>query len=160
MHLWKTCCCIGLFWLLVSNCAFASVHTYADSTGVLYRSLSRLQDESNRAWQAVFYKKNQPGQSDFIHLRLVGFPGAIALDHEQPLEIEADRSLLSAKDVTAKDFPTAHVAEYDFKPVLQQLDTNTKLALILHLKSGSARLEIPPATALEWWRVASWQPDH
>lgn len=150
---------MGLLWLLVANCALASVHTYSDATGVLYRSLSRVQDDADRAWQAVFYKKIQPGQSDFIHLRLIGFPGVIALDHNQPLEIEANRSLLSAKDVTAKDFPTSHVAEYDFKPILHQLDTDTKLALIVHLKSGRVRLEISQVTALEWWRVASWQPD-
>jgi hypothetical protein len=159
IRLWKTCLLIGLFWLIVSSCALASVHTYSDATGVLYRSLSRLQDESDRAWQAVFYKKFQPGQSDLIHLRLIGFPGVVTLDHDQFLEIEADRSLLSAKDVTSKDFPMSHVAEYDFKPVLNQLDTDTKLTLILHLKSGEARLKIPQETALEWWRVASWQHD-
>lgn len=159
IRLWKTCLFIGLFWLIVSNCALASVHTYSDSTGVLYRSLSHLQDESNRAWQAVFYKKFQPGQSDLIHLRLIGFPGAVTLEHEQPLEIEADRALLSAEDVTAQNFPMSHVAEYDFKPVLNQLDTDTKLTLILQLRSGTARLKIPQETALDWWRVASWQPD-
>ncbi len=148
-----------LTWLFGSQIAIASVHTYLEPNGVLYRSLSRLQDDSDRAWQAVFYKRFQLGQSDSIHLRLVGFPGIVTLDHNQTLEIEADRSLLSAKDVTSTDFPTSHVGEYDFKPVLNQLDIGTKLTLIVHLNSGEIRLKIPQETALEWWRVASWQPD-
>lgn len=158
-RLWKTCVLFVLTWLLGASFAIASVHPYVEPNGVLYRSLSRLQDGSDRAWQAVFYKQFQLGKSEAIHLRLVGFPGVVTLDHAQPLEIEANRSLFSAKDVTSPDFPTAHVGEYDFKPVLNHLDTDTKLTLILHLKSGEVRLKIPPETALEWWRVASWQPD-
>ena len=159
VRLWKTCVLILLTWLFGSHLAIASVHTYTDPNGVLYRSLSGLQDDSDRAWQAVFYKQFQLGQADSIHLRLVGFPDVVTIDHDQSLEIEANRLLLSARDVTSKDFPIAHVGEYDFKPVLNQLDTDTRLALILHLKSGKVRLKIPPETALEWWRVASWQPD-
>lgn len=158
-RLWKTCFLVGLIWLFVANSAFASVHTYSDQNSVLYRSLSRLQDESNRAWQVVFYKRFPLGQPDSIHIRLVGFPGAVVLNHEQPLEIEANQSLLSVEDVTSKEFPIAHVGEYDFKPVLNQLDTDTKLTLILHLQSELVRLKIPQETALEWWRVASWHPN-
>jgi hypothetical protein len=158
-RLWKTCVLVVLTWLFGSHLAIASVQTYSDPNGVLYRSLSSLQDDSDRAWQAVFYKQFQPGKSDSIHLRLVGFPNVVQLDHAQSLEIEANRSLLSAQDVTSQDFPIEYVGEYDFKPVLNQLDTDTKLTLILHLKSGEIRLKVPKATALEWWRVASWQPD-
>jgi hypothetical protein len=158
-RLWKTCVLVGLIWLFVSTSALASVHTYADQNSVLYRSLSRLQDDSNRAWQVVFYKRFPLGKPDSIHLRLVGFPGAVTIDHARSLELEANRSLLSVEDVTSKDFPIAHVGEYDFKPVLNQLDTDTKLILILPLKSGEARLKVPKDTALEWWRVASWQPE-
>ncbi len=159
MGLWKSCVLATLIWAIGANIAIASVHTYSDSTSVLYRSLSKLQDDSDRAWQAVFYKRFPLGQSDSIHLRLVGFPGLVTLDHNQPLEIEANRSLFPAEDVTPKDFSIAHVGEYDFKPLLNRLDTDTKLTLILHLDSGETRLEIPKETTLEWWRVASWQPD-
>jgi len=157
-QLWKSCILALLTWVILTNCALASVHIYSDATSVLYRSLSKLQDNSDRAWQVVFYKRFPLGQSDSIHLRLIGFPGLVTLDHDQPLEIEANRSLFRAEDVTSKDFPIAHVGEYDFKPVLTQLDTDTKLTLILHLTSGEVRLKVPSETALEWWRVASWQP--
>lgn len=158
-RLWKSCVSAVLIWAIGINTVLASVHTYSDANSVLYRSLSKLQDDSDRAWQVVFYKRFSLGQPDTIHLRLVGFPGLVTLDHDQPLEVEANRSLLSAEDVTSQTFPIAHVGEYDFKPVLMQLDTDTKLTLILHLNSGDARLKIPKETALEWWRVASWQPD-
>jgi len=156
--LWKSCVLAILIWWIGANLALAAVHTYSDANSVLYRSLSKLQDNSDRAWQVVFYKRYPLGQPDSIHLRLIGFPGLVTLDHDQPLEIEANRSLFHAEDVTSKDFPIAHVGEYDFKPVLTQLDTDTKLTLILHLTSGEARLKVPSETALEWWRVASWQP--
>ncbi len=148
-----------LIWVISTHSVLASVHTYSDANSILYRSLSKLQDERDRAWQVVFYKRFPIGQPDAIHLRLVGFPGLVTLNHDQTLEVEANRSLLSAKDVTSQDFPIAHVGEYDFKPVLNQLDTDTKLTLILHLSTGDTRLKIPEETALEWWRVASWQPD-
>ncbi|MGG6268331.1 DUF3122 domain-containing protein [Leptolyngbya sp. AN03gr2] len=157
-QLWKSCVLAVLIWAIGTNIALASVHTYSDSNSVLFRSLSKLQDDRDRAWQVVFYKRFPLGQSDTIHVRLVGFPGLVKLDHDRPLEIEANRSLLSAKDVTPSDFSIAYVGEYDFKPVLNQLDTDTKLTLILPLDSGEARLKIPQETALEWWRVASWQP--
>ncbi|MBD1844245.1 DUF3122 domain-containing protein [Cyanobacteria bacterium FACHB-63] len=158
-RLWKSCVLAILIWTIGTNFAMASVHTYSDANGALFRSLSKLQDDSDRAWQVVFYKKFPFGQPDLIHLRVVGFPGLVTLNHEQPLEIEANRSLFRAEDVTSKEFPIAQVGEYDFKPVLTQLDTDTKLTLILPLTSGIARLKIPPETALEWWRIASWQPD-
>jgi hypothetical protein len=159
LRLWKTYFLVGLIWLFVSNSALASVHIYSDQNSVLCRSLSRLQDDSNRAWQVVFYQRFPLGQPNSIHLRLVGFPDAVTIDHARSLEVEANRSLLSIEDVTSPDFPTAHVGEYDFKPILTQLDTDTKLTLILHLKSGEVRLRIPQETAMEWWRVASWRPD-
>lgn len=158
-RLWKSCVLAVLIWAIGIHTVLASVHTYSDANSILYRSLSKLQDDSDRAWQVVFYKRFPLGQSDTIHVRLIGFPGLVTINHEQPLEVEANRSLFSAEDVTAPDFPIAHVGEYDFKPVLNQLDTDTKLTLILHLNSGDARLKIPKETALEWWRVASWQPD-
>lgn len=158
-QLWKSCVLASLIWAIGTNIALASVHTYTDSNSILYRSLSKLQDDRDRAWQVVFYKRFPLGQSDTIHLRLVGFPGLVKLHHDRPLEIEANRSLLSAKDVTPPDFSIAHVGEYDVKPVLNQLDTDTKLTLILHLESEDTRLRIPKETALEWWRVASWQPN-
>ncbi|MBE9012262.1 DUF3122 domain-containing protein [Pseudanabaenaceae cyanobacterium LEGE 13415] len=157
-RLWKSCVLAVLIWAIGANTVLASVHTYSDANSILYRSLSKLQDDRDRAWQVVFYKRFPLGQSDTIHLRLVGFPGLVKLDHDQPLEIEANRSLLSAKDVTPNNFSIAHVGEYDFKPVLTQLDTDTKLTLRVHLDGGEARLKIPQETALEWWRVASWQP--
>lgn len=159
MKLWKSCVFALLIWAIGTHIALASVHTYSDANSILYRSLSNLQDDRDRAWQVVFYKRFPIGQSDTIHLRLIGFPGLVTLDHDQPLEVEANRSLLNAEDVTFKEFPIAHVGEYDFKPVLNQLDTDTKLTLIVHLETGAARLKIPQETALEWWRVASWQPD-
>ena len=124
----------------------------------MYRSLAHLQDESNRAWQAVFYKRFHLGQPETLHLRLIGFPGVIQLQHENPIELESGNKILAASDVTPTEFPLAHVGEYDIQPVLAQLDVEKSLKVSLPIEGGKATIAIPNETLLEWWRVASWQP--
>lgn len=162
-RLWKTIILtvilgVMLWLILLIPPAFASVHTYPEPDGVLYRSLSHLQDDADRAWQAVFYKRFHLGQPETLHLRLIGFPGAVKLQHSKPLEIESGTQIWLAEDVTPSQFPTAHVGEYDIKPLLVKLEAEKPLKVILSIDTGKATLTIPSETLLEWWRVASWQP--
>jgi hypothetical protein len=158
-RLWKTLVLGAVAWLiLLTTPAMASVHTYPEPNGMMYRSLSHLQDESHRAWQAVFYKRAQLGQPETLHLRLIGFPGVVTLEHSKPLEIESGNKIVAAVDVTPSEFPVAHVGEYDIKPILAQLDVDKPLKVILPIETERVAIAIPSEVALEWWRVASWQP--
>lgn len=123
----------------------------------MYRSLSTLQDLDYRAWQTVVYKRFVLGQPETLRLRLVGFPGAIALQHPKALEIDTNNNRLLAPDVT--DLAIAHVGEYDLKPTIANLDTDSSLTLVLPIQNGELiTIDVPAKTLQEWWRVASWQP--
>lgn len=159
-RLWKIWLLSGVISLfLVASPVLASVHTYPEPDGVMYRSLSTFQDNSQRAWQSVFYKRFHLGQPETLHLRLIGFPGAIDLIHPAPLEIATNDKVLTVSDITPSEFPTHHVGEYDFKAIVTQLDTDTPLKLVVQTKTGTATLKVPSEVLLEWWRVASWQPN-
>ena len=68
--------------------ALASIHTYPESsTQIMYRSQRSLRDISDRAWQAVLYKRIKSGKLETLRLRLVGFPGMIKLDNSQKLQV-------------------------------------------------------------------------
>ncbi len=142
---------------MISKPVLASVHTYPEPNGVLYRSLSTLQDSRDRAWQGVLFKRFKNGRLEEIHLRLVGFPELVVLEHPRSLEIETRiGQLLIAEDVTPSNLPNHNVGEYDLQPVLAQLDTNTSFQLIVPLRSGREMLKLSKETIQEWWRVATW----
>jgi Protein of unknown function (DUF3122) len=146
-----------LIFLMIAEPVWASVHLYPEPNGVLYRSLSTLQDSRDRAWQAVLFKRFQNERLVEIHLRLVGFPGVIELEHPRSLLIETRAGqLLTAEDVTPFNLPNQNVGEYDLQPVLAQLDTDLSFQLVLPLNSGRETLKLSKETLQEWWRVATW----
>jgi Protein of unknown function (DUF3122) len=151
---------LSLIFLIISKPVLASVHTYPVPNGVLYRSLSKLQDSRDRAWQAVLFKRFENGRLAEIHLRLVGFPGVIELEHPRSLEIETRTGqLLTAEDVTPSNIPNQNVGEYDLQPALTRLDADTSFQLIVSLRSGRETFKLPKEIIQEWWRVATWTED-
>ncbi|PSB34430.1 DUF3122 domain-containing protein [Stenomitos frigidus] len=133
----------------------ASVHTYPEGGDrVMYRSLQTLRDRTDQAWQVVFYKRVQGGQTESIHLRLVGFPGGAALEHPHPLKITTgtERVWLAAETDTVTDVP--NVAEYDLLEVMRQLTATTPLRLTLPLQKTAIDLPVPPFVVEEWRQVA------
>lgn len=146
-----------LFFLLLSTPALASLHTYPEPNGVMYRSLSNLRDSHDRAWQAVLYKRLKDGKLEALHLRLIGFPGVIEVAHPRSLQVETRTGqLLTAEDVTPVNLPSPNVGEYDLQAILARLDTDTTFRLTIPLQRGQETLKIPKETMQEWWRVATW----
>lgn len=145
----------------VSPEAFASLHTYPEGQDrVMYRSLQTLRDRGNRAWQVVLFKRLQSGQLESLHLRLVGFPGVIELEHPQPLQMTTGtEQVWQAPDTLRGGEFAPNVGEYDVLAVLTQLDSNTPLRLALPVKQqaiasqfpkGVIELLIPPFVVQEW----------
>lgn len=133
--------------------AIASIHTYPEPpTQVMYRSQQSLRDASNRAWQAVLFKRLKSGQVDCMHLRLVGFPGLAELAHPRQLRITTGTGEVgAAADVWVESSLPSNVGEYDIKEMIYQLDSNTPLWLNLPLKNGrSVELLVPPFVVQEW----------
>jgi hypothetical protein len=144
----------------ISQPAIATVTQIEEYPGqMLYQSRQNLQDQIGKSWQAIAFKRIHPEGSASISLRLVGFPGAVELDHTQPLTLSTSMGqTLTAKDISSEisqDTPTqANVAEYDIKSVLPQLQSEIPLHLTLPVVSGSAvELQIPSTAIQEWQTI-------
>jgi Protein of unknown function (DUF3122) len=141
--------------------AFATTAQIEESPGqMLYQSRQNLRDQTGKSWQVIAFKRIHPEGSAIISLRLVGFPGAMELDHTQPLTLTTSLGqTLIAKDVSSEisqDTPAlANVGEYDIQPVLPQLRSEIPLELTLPMVTGSAiKLQIP-STAIQEWQTIS-----
>lgn len=141
--------------------AFAAVGQIEESPGqMLYQSRQNLRDQTGRSWQAIAFKRIHPDGSAIISLRLVGFPGAMELDHTQPLTLTTSLGeTLTAKDVSSEisqETPAlANVGEYDIQPVIPQLRAEIPLELTLPMVTGSGiKLQIP-FTAIQEWQTIS-----
>ena len=152
---------VACFCLVLAVCsplsASAAITQIEESPGqMLYQSRQNLWDQTGKSWQVVAFKRIHPDGSAILSLRLVGFPGAVELDHTQPLTLTTSMGqTLTAKDVSSEisqDTPAlANVGEYDIQPVLPQLQAEIPLQLTLPMITGSAiELQIPSTTLQEW----------
>lgn len=149
------CLCWGLVCARISP-AIAAVHTYPESaTQVMYRSQQSLRDAQDRAWQAVLFKRLQHGQVQTLHLRLVGFPGAIEVAHPQPLKITTGTGEVFTAPDRSDQLPLpTNVGEYDFLAVITQLEQAPPLRLSLSLiNDQTVDLLVPPFAVREWLQV-------
>ncbi|MEA5564575.1 DUF3122 domain-containing protein [Anabaena sp. UHCC 0399] len=131
---------------------------------ILYRSQTKLADESGKVWQVVLFKQVYPGQAQTLNLRLVGFPGSAELIHPQPLKIStATGKVLSAADVFLDEAPAPTIGQYDFQDILPQLPQEP-LTLSIPLPGDGLRptvghrsinINVPERVVQEWHRVMS-----
>jgi Protein of unknown function (DUF3122) len=141
--------------------AVAAVTQIEEAPGqMLYQSRQNLRDRTVKSWQVVAFKRVRPDGSAMVSLRLVGFPGAVELDHNQPLTLTTSMGqTLTAKDVTDEisqgTNALANVGEYDIQPVLPQLHSEISLELTLPMLTGSTvELQIPSIAIQEWQTIA------
>ncbi|WP_017296691.1 DUF3122 domain-containing protein [Nodosilinea nodulosa] len=143
--------------------AAAAVRQLEEAPGQrVYQSRQTLKDQHGNAWQAVAFKRIFPDGESSFELRLVGFPGAVAIARSQPLTLTSSLGkTLSAADVSGQIFtdstrPEAHVGQYDLQPLLPQLQTGIPLKAALPTVGGEAvTLSISPALIEEWQTVYS-----
>jgi hypothetical protein len=105
----------------------------------------------------IAFKRNRPDQTATLYLRLVGFPGTVALDHSQPLILtDLLGKTLTATDVSQEMFADKtqmepNFGEYDLQPILMQLDPAIPLQITLPtLTSSEIILTISPEVIGEW----------
>lgn len=143
--------------------AQAETHLYQEKPGqVTLRSQQSLQDQAQRSWQTILFKRYIDNQLEGIFLRLVGFPGQVEVVPEQPLQFSiADQfrwQSQPAMDGTTLMLPD-NVGQYDVQPLLENLDNDTRLVLEIPLVSGvPANLVAPPAVIHEWREVTQFSP--
>jgi hypothetical protein len=123
---------------------------------ILYRSQTKLADESGKVWQVVLFKQVYPGQAQTLNLRLVGFPGSAELIHPQPLKIStATGKVLSAADVFLDEAPAPTIGQYDFQDILPQLPQEPLTLSIPLPGDRSININVPQRIVQEWHRVMS-----
>ncbi len=132
------------------------VHTYPESsTQVMYRSQQSLRDAQDQAWQAVLFKRTKQDVVDSLHLRLVGFPGRVELNHPKALRMTTgDGEVFIAPDVSDEAPELVNVGEYDFLEVMSRLEQDPPLRLSLPLRGGRVvDLLVPPFVVREWHQL-------
>ncbi|WP_310429748.1 DUF3122 domain-containing protein [Chamaesiphon sp. VAR_48_metabat_135_sub] len=142
--------------------AFAAVTQIEEAPGqMLYQSRQNLRDRTGKSWQVVAFKRVRPDGSAMVSLRLVGFLGAVELDHDRSLTLTTSMGqTLTAKDVTNEisqgATTLANVGEYDIQSILPQLHSEIPLELTLPMLTGGAtELQIPSIAIQEWQTVAA-----
>lgn len=104
---------------------------------ILDKSLRTIKDARGYSWQAIAFKNTQHGNSDGLFLRLVGFPGSIAIDRTRPMIVATSSGqTMMLKDVSSLIFkngllPQPNVAQYQLEDVMNQLQSATPLRLTI-----------------------------
>jgi len=139
---------------LTSQTVIAAVNqSEAASKEILYRSLTKLDDQLGHVWQVVLFKQVYPGQAQTVNLRLVGFPGSAELPHPQPLKITtATGKVLTAADVFLDEAPAPTIGQYDFKDILPQLSIEP-LVLSIPLPGDTINISVPQRVVQDWQKV-------
>jgi hypothetical protein len=143
--------------------AGAALQNFEEVAGQrIYQSRQSVWDRQGNSWQVVVFKRLYPDRATHTYLRLVGFPGTVAIAHSQPLALATTVGVtLSAPDASREFFasaPESHVGQYDLQPLISQLPTNLPLTLQLPTTgSAPAELVIAPALIQEWQTVANYQ---
>ncbi len=160
--LWQVLLVLVL-WLGSGAPAIASLHTYHERPGqVTVRSRQSLRDEADRAWQAVAFKRIQGDQLQGLYLRLIGFPGAVQVDRQQPLVLMdltgQSWQLPWALDSQTQTLP-GNVGQFDLQPLLGQLPQARPLELQIPVVGEAAvTCAIAPFIVREWLQVEAATP--
>jgi len=132
----------------------AVTHLEAAPGEILYRSQTKLDDQSGHVWQVVLFKQIYPNQDITLNLRLVGFPNSAELIHPQPLKITtASGKVFTAADVFLDEAPAPTIAQYDFKEILPQLPSEPLQLGIPLPKQNFINISVPQSVVQEWHKV-------
>ncbi|MEL6554599.1 MAG: DUF3122 domain-containing protein [Cyanobacteria bacterium J06621_11] len=140
----------------------ASLHTYQEKPGqTTFRSKQSLRDRSDRSWQVIVFKRYQGDALQGLYLRLVGFPGLVAVDDEKPLAIATGSSLQwqapPELDPQTPELPE-NAAQYNIAETLNALEGDIPLQVDIPLSGDSiAKLVVPPFAVKEWRELAASQ---
>jgi len=141
--------------LAIAPPAQAAIRTLEEAPGqVLYQTRHNLRDEADRAWQAIFFKRQYPDRPPAVHLRLVGFPEVAEFRHPAPLSVRVEAETVArAADVFGERSPSPNVGEYDFAAIVATLPAASFVSLDLPLKEPQT-LRVPYFVVRQWQAVA------
>ncbi|MGD1864910.1 MAG: DUF3122 domain-containing protein [Phormidesmis sp.] len=141
----------------------ASLHTYQELPGqTTFRSKQSLRDRTDRSWQVIVFKRYQADTLQGLYLRLVGFPGLVALDEQKPLKISTGSSLewqaSPELDPQTPSLPE-NAGQYNVAETMTALAGDIPLQIDIPLEGGSvAQLVVPPFAVKEWRELVAQVP--
>lgn len=141
----------------------ASIHTYNERPGqTTFRSKQSLRDRSDRSWQVILFKRYQADELQGLYLRLVGFPGLVSLDTQQPLTIAtgaSDQWKAQPQLDPQTQFLPENSNQYDVALAIESLAGDIPLQVNIPLGGGSiAKLVVPPFAVHEWRELNALSP--
>lgn len=136
--------------------AWAAVHVYHERPGqTTIRSQQSLRDRNNRSWQAILFKRYRADGLEGTYLRLVGFPGVVNIDPQQPLIVDTGTAL-NWQANPKLDPPTpalpSNTNQYDVAEVINDLQKAIPLTLAVPLQGKAPSTIIVPPYAVQEWR--------
>lgn len=125
---------------------------------ILYKSIQTWRDKADHPWEVVFFKEIKGDNKPKINLRLVGFPDLFEFEHPHPLIIKVREDLIiKVPDIFKNDQEalSPNVGQYDFEPIMNQLESNNFWLLELPLKyDQSSQIKIPYFILEEWQKIS------
>lgn len=150
--------------LWLSQPAWAAVHVYHERPGqTTVRSQQSLRDRNNRSWQAILFKRYRADGLEGTYLRLVGFPGVVTIDPQQPLIVDTGTAL-NWQANPKLDPPTpalpSNTNQYDVAEVINDLQKAIPLTLAVPLQGKApSKIIVPPYAVQEWQDLAAQAAD-
>lgn len=148
------------FWLLPAVAEATMLYT-ADTTGaVLVQSRRAVKDSERHTWQVIAFKAIQAdGAEGHLALRLVGFPEAVAIDHNQPIaftnwQYQTYRAADISDQISRSGLVQSHVGQYNLQAVLAELPAEPLQLHLVTVDQTEILMPIPVALVQEWQHVA------
>ncbi len=143
--------------------AAAAIRQLEESPGqMVYQSRQTLKDQHGHTWQAIAFKRILTDGKASFDLRLVGFPGVVEIDRDQPLTLtDSLGTTLTAPDNSSNMFADKnqsqpHEGQYNLQPVLAELPTAIPIELTIPTTGNEpVSLSVSPSVVQEWQTVAN-----
>ncbi|MGK7957471.1 MAG: DUF3122 domain-containing protein [Crocosphaera sp.] len=153
---------IGLLWI---QPAYAVIReSKIPPNTLLYKSIQTWRDQDKNPWQLIFFKEFKGDSQPIINLRLVGFPDLFEFEHPRPLTIKIrDNLTVKVPDIFTSDKQAfvPNMGQYDFNPILDQLESNSFWLLDLPFKDGElSTIKVPYFILEEWQTIIAQQADN
>ncbi len=142
--------------------AFATFTQHEEMPGqILFKAKQTLSDQEGYSWQVIVFRQVYPNRHDDVYLRLVGFPGMVAIEHDQPLVLRNKKgdSFLVQPDpgelTKNRISPDFHVGQYRLEELVAQLNPTVDWQAVIPTKNPKGRVLKIPSTLIQEWQITA-----
>jgi hypothetical protein len=150
----------GMMWAAPN--AWATFTQHEEKPGqILFKAKQTLPDQEGYSWQVIVFRQVYPGRQDDVYLRLVGFPGMVAIAHDQPLVLRNKKgdSFLAQPDpgelTKNRISPDFHVGQYRLEELVAQLNPTVDWQAVIPTQNQKGRVLNIPSTLIQEWQITA-----